>query len=68
MDKINLGGGIFFNSELDIKKPSAFNQTEGFKINPGDDLLSHAVSRTVPSALQCLTSVFGMGTGVSTAL
>ena len=32
---------------------------------PGDDLLSHAVTHAVPSALEGLTSVFGMGTGVS---
>ena len=29
----------------------------------GGDLLSHTVSRAVPSALEGLTSVFGMGTG-----
>ena len=34
----------------------------------GDDLLSHALSRTVQSALRGLTSVFGMGTGVSPAV
>ena len=33
--------------------------------NPGDFLLSHAVSRAVPSAPAGLTSVFGMGTGVT---
>ncbi len=31
---------------------------------PGDVLLSHNV---LQSALECLTSVFGMGTGVSTS-
>ena len=31
----------------------------------GGDLLSHTVSRAVPSALRGLTAVFGMGTGVS---
>src|SRR3974390_659706 len=31
----------------------------------GDDLLSHALSRTVQSARRGLTSVFGMGTGIS---
>jgi hypothetical protein len=35
------------------------------KILPGDDLLSHALARAVPSALRGLTAVFGMGTGVS---
>ena len=31
----------------------------------GSDLLSRAVSRGVPSALEGLTSVFEMGTGVT---
>ena len=34
-------------------------------IYPGNDLLSHAVTSAVPSALEGLTSVFGMGTGVA---
>ena len=34
----------------------------------GSDLLSHIVSHAVPSALRSLTSVFGMGTGVSSSL
>ena len=33
----------------------------------GDDLLSRAASRQVSSALQSLTTVFGMGTGVTSA-
>ncbi len=32
---------------------------------PGSDLLSHAVASTVPSAQMGLTSLFGMGRGVS---
>ena len=35
---------------------------------PGDVLLSHAVYREVPSGLKGLTAVFGMGTGVTSAL
>ena len=35
---------------------------------PGSDLLSHTVSRAVPSAVESLTSVFGMGTGVAPLL
>ena len=35
------------------------------EFNPGDDRLSHAVTRVVPWALEGLTSVFGMGTGVA---
>jgi hypothetical protein len=34
----------------------------------GDDLLSHPVSRAVPSALEGLTSGFGMGPGVTPPL
>ena len=34
-------------------------------LNPGDDLLSRVVANAVPSALEGLTSVFGMGTGVT---
>jgi hypothetical protein len=36
--------------------------------NPGGDLRSRAVTRAVSSALQGLTSVFGMGTGVTLAV
>ncbi len=36
--------------------------------NPGNDLLSHTVSHAVSSALEGLTTVFGMGTGVSPPL
>jgi hypothetical protein len=35
------------------------------KKKPGNGLLSHTVTHVVPSALGSLTSVFGMGTGVS---
>ena len=34
--------------------------------NPGSDLLSHTNDRAVPSALECLTSEFGMGSGRAT--
>jgi hypothetical protein len=36
--------------------------------DPGDVLLSHTVTRAVPSALRGLTAVFGMGTGVALSL
>jgi hypothetical protein len=36
--------------------------------NAGSDLLSHTLSRAVPSAVSGLTSVFGMGTGVTLIL
>jgi hypothetical protein len=37
----------------------------GTSLNLGNVLLSHTVTHAVPSALKGLTSVFGMGTGVS---
>jgi hypothetical protein len=41
---------------------------EGLWKNPGGVLLSHTVTHAVPSALEDLTSVFGMGTGVTPPL
>ena len=38
------------------------------KKKPGNYLLSHQVTLAVPSAHKGLTSVFGMGTGVSPSL
>ncbi len=40
----------------------------GHKKREGSYLLSHTVSRAVPSAVRGLTSLFGMGRGVSPAL
>ena len=37
-------------------------------INSGNALLSHTLARAVPSGLRGLTSVFGMGTGVTPSL
>jgi hypothetical protein len=39
-----------------------------FRYIPGSDLLSHAPAHAVPSAVADLTSVFGMGTGVTLLL
>lgn len=39
-----------------------------FYVRPGDDLLSHSANRAVASALRGLTTVFGMGTGVTPAV
>jgi hypothetical protein len=50
-----------------IKKPAA-HSSSGLRNTPGSDLLSHAVTHAVPSAVAGLTSVFGMGTGVSLLL
>jgi hypothetical protein len=46
------------------KSPSSF-QMMGCKNIPGDVLLSHDLSVIVSSALESLTSVFEMGTGVT---
>ena len=48
------------------KRPSSF--PEGLSYYPGGVLLSHAVARAVSSAMRSLTAVFGMGTGVTSAL
>ena len=50
------------------KKPLPDNPVRILQKKIGDDLLSHTVSRAVPSALKSLTSVFGMGTGGSSSL
>ena len=51
------------------ERPDANEFTSGPSvINAGSDLLSHTVSHTVPSAVSGLTSVFGMGTGVTLIL
>jgi hypothetical protein len=51
--------------DLLIKKPAQVYPERASFNNPGDFLLSHTVSRAVPSAPAGLTSVFGMGTGVT---
>jgi hypothetical protein len=53
-------------SPLTPKKQNAPGFPRGrFRINLGGDLLSHAVAHAVSSALRGLTTVFGMGTGVT---
>ena len=53
-------------NEIKSESPPELNTLAGFHLNnPGDFLLSHAVTRAVPSAPAGLTSVFGMGTGVT---
>ena len=49
------------------RRPHA-RRREAFGKYPGGDLLSHPVAQAVSSALEGLTSVFGMGTGVSPPL
>ena len=50
------------------ESPLLFQATGFVRNNPGSDLLSHAVTHAVPSAVEGLTSVFGMGTGVTPLL
>ena len=49
-------------------KRASVPRTEALAIYPGGDLRSHAVTRAVSSAQRGLTSVFGMGTGVTLAV
>src|SRR5262245_41823800 len=50
------------------EKPDVFPRRAFRADNAGSDLLSHTVSHAVPSAVSGLTSVFGMGTGVTLIL
>ena len=59
----------FAVGRLEEKKKKARRRAPSLQKNvPGSDLLSHPVTRAVPSALEDLTSVFGMGTGVAPPL
>ena len=49
------------------RKPHSAVLGGAFKGKAGDGLLSRNLSIAVPSALQGLTAVFGMGTGVAPA-
>ena len=54
---------------MDTTKPGIpCEEVPGFVMEKaGDGLLSHHLAMAVPSALQGLTAVFGMGTGVAPA-
>jgi hypothetical protein len=56
------------NALVENKKAPAVVSGGFSKRDAGDGLLSRALSGGVPSALQGLTAVFGMGTGVAPAL
>ena len=51
---------------MDGLQPSVF--PPGDANNPGDDLFSRKAALSVSSALESLTSVFGMGTGMASPL
>ena len=55
-------------TRINLKRRSLLKAGFFLIIYPGDDLLSHTVTRAVPSALKGLTSVFGKGTGVAPSL
>ena len=50
------------------KKAPVWSEPDGALVRTGGDLLSHTVTRAVPSAQKSLTSVFGKGTGVTSSL
>ena len=54
--------------EAFVQKKGPITFVIGPPDNAGSDLLSHTVSHAVPSAVAGLTSVFGMGTGVTLIL
>ena len=56
---------FLFKKKPAISDGLLFPALAGPNFNLGNVLLSHTVTHAVPSALKGLTSVFGMGTGVS---
>ena len=57
--------GWEMNAEAQNKKPGFITNPGLYKKFFGNVLLSHSASQAVPSAQKSLTSVFGMGTGVT---
>lgn len=60
--------GLCLQGGRKVAKKARPHEGAGPKVFPGSDLLSHPVTRAVPSAQEGLTSVFGMETGVSPPL
>ena len=54
--------------ESSKKNPSQLNIETGVHNNSGNVLLYHTFTRAVPSALEGLTTEFGMGSGVTPPL
>ena len=66
--RTSMAHGLDYRDGLDMKKPVPLVRRTGSVglwayINSGSDLFSRAVAHQVSSALESLTSVFGMGTG-----
>ena len=60
---------FFVSGEKKFHFPSPFMERGGgHKKKAGDVLLSHTVTRAVPSTQKSLTSEFGMGSGVASLL
>ncbi len=58
--------GVEGHTRPDMNNPGLDDVEPGlFRGKAGNGLLSHPLSRAVPSALRGLTAVFGMGTGVA---
>ena len=60
-------GGEGGAARIGAKKEARIHSDSGFKGVADNGLLSHLLAEAVPSALQGLTTVFGMGTGVAPA-
>ena len=63
--RVNPPADLQYSRKKEGKRTALIAQGRFWKLLPGNDLLSHALSHAVPSALRGLTAVFGMGTGVS---
>src|ERR1051325_8564681 len=68
--ELSVAGRVEIGEIAEIKRPEKAEgplSRVGLQ-NPGSVLLSHRVAPAVPSALKSLTSVFGMGTGVTSSV
>ena len=65
-EKWSGGRPDFGRTEEKVRRSGPERRT--FRKIPGSDLLSHTPADAVPSAVAGLTSVFGMGTGVTLIL
>ena len=59
---------LFTRRALCIRTRASANACSQERKNPGDDLFSRKAALSVSSALESLTAVFGMGTGMASPL